>query len=424
MFLKRLLSAAHPTAARWARGAAALTVVLLLAGCDISALWRMDGHQSTLLPAGPVAATQRDLFYVTVWVTLVVFILVGGVLAYAMWKFRARSSADEHAETPPQGHGNPLIELSLIGLSVAALVIIAVPTLHAIWFTYDIPVAQKQNAYEVNATGYQWWFRFEYPTEQATVQDAQKMPLVTANELVIPAGRPVRVNLRTTDVIHSFWIPKLAGKVDMIPNRANFIWLKADEPGYFWGQCAEYCGDSHAVMRFRVIALNEKEFSEWLDQQSKPARTIEAPADAKPKAQFAAYRPPDQFRVNESGISDRFEVAPLETWHAQQMPEKGEDPALIAQGRMLFAAKTCLACHSVRGHGAAGITGPDLTHVGARTTIAAGLLENTPEQLRRWLHNPGLVKPGNKMAKGFVDNNIKLTADEEIALVAYLQSLR
>lgn len=412
---------------RWARLAAALAGVSLLAGCDVTGLWRMDGHQSTLSVSGPVALEQRNVFYATVWVTLVIFVLVGGTLAYATWKFRARTADDKHAEPPPQGHGNPFVELSLIGLSVCALVIIAVPTLRGIWYTYNLPVQEQGDVYEVNATGYQWWFRFEYPTEQAAVQGATKTPLVAANELVIPAGRPVRVNLRTADVIHSFWIPKLAGKVDMIPNRANFLWLKADAPGYFWGQCAEYCGDSHAVMRFRVVALAPDEFREWLEQQAKPARDLEgrnAAGAERPKARFAAWRPPDDFRPNEKGITDRFEFEPLDAWRAHQMPDKDEDPALIERGRALFAAKTCLACHTVRGHDAQGVTGPDLTHFGSRTTLAAGLLENNPEQLQRWLHNPGMVKPGNKMAKGFVDNNIHLTDQEEVALVAYLTSLK
>ena len=427
MFPNRMFPTLRGALARRFPGVAALAAVALLSGCNLSELWRMDGHQSTLHVAGPVAHAQRDVFFVTVWVTLVIFILVGGTLAYATWKFRARNAADEHAKPPPQGHGNPLIELSLIGASIAALVIIAIPTLRGIRYTYDVAPEEKANVYEVNATGYQWWFRFEYPTEQATIEGTAKAPLATANELVIPAGRPVRINLRTTDVIHSFWVPKLAGKVDMIPNRANFLWLEADEPGYFWGQCAEYCGDSHAVMRFRVIALADKEFREWLKQQTSPARAVEAKAastTAQPKAQFASLRPPDDFERNESGITDRFEFSPLDAWRAQQMPEKDENPELVAKGRTLFTTKTCVACHTVRGHGAQGVTGPDLTHFGARTTLAAGLLENNPEQLRRWLHNPGVVKPGNKMAKGFVDNGITLTADDEVALVSYLRSLK
>jgi len=398
----------------------------------------MDGHQSTIFVDGPVARSQNTVFFTTVWVTLVIFILVGGVLAYATLKFKARSSTDEHAEPPPQSHGNPLIEIGLIAASVLALVIIAIPTLKSIWYTNDVPAEEKAkgNAYEITATGYQWWFKFEYPSVLINGAGA----LVTANELVIPANQPVRINVRTTDVIHSFWVPKLGGKVDMIPNRANYLWLQADQPGYFWGQCAEYCGDSHAVMRFRVIALGPKEFNEWLDSQLAAARSV-APrtaATAAPKAQFASLRKPDSFKTNEAGITDKFEVNPIEAWRAKQFPEKDEDAARIAQGRQLFQAKTCMNCHTVRGHGAMGVTAPDLTHFGARTTLAAGLLENNTEQLHRWIHNPGAVKPGNKMQvgiggmagymkkddKGHLTPNITLTADEEVALVAYLQSLK
>jgi cytochrome c oxidase subunit 2 len=355
----------------------------------------MDGHQSTIFVEGPVARSQTELFYVTCWVTLVIFVLVGAVLAYATVKFKARSEADEHAEPPPQSHGNPLVEMGLIAASIFALVIIAIPTLKAIWYTYDVPGAetrekfdalvQKGEAYEITATGYQWWFKFEYPSELATVPESGgKAPLAVANELVIPAGRNVRINLRTTDVIHSFWLPELAGKVDMIPNRANLIWFQAEKPGYYWGQCAEYCGDSHAVMRFRVIALGPKDFNDWLDSQLQAARSVKATGAAK--AQLASLR---TFKANETGITDKFEVTPLESWKAKQFPEKGEDAALIAKGKALFTAKTCVGCHAVRGHGAQGVTAPELTHVGSRSTIAGGLLENNSEQLHRWIHNPG-----------------------------------
>lgn len=411
-----------PTIARWSRILVALAGLALLAGCDYS-FWRMDGHQSTIMVDGPVAREQLKVFYVTVWVTTVIFVLVGATLAYATFKFRARNEADEHAEVPVQSHGNPLVELSLIGASILALVIIAVPTLRAIWYTYDVPEAEKANAYEITAVGYQWWFKFEYPSEQATVDAESKAPLITANELVIPAGRPVRIHLRTVDVIHSFWVPKLAGKVDMIPNRANHLWLQADEPGYYWGQCAEFCGDSHAVMRFRVIALGPREFQEWLDQQLQTARTVEGLAAdrERPHPQFAALR---SFRTNEAGVTKAFDISPLDSWRAKQTSEAGEDATLIAEGRELFATKTCNTCHTVRGHAASGILGPDLTHMGSRSTIAGGLLENNREQLHRWIHNPEAVKPGNKMAKGYVDNRVSMTPHEESAIVAYLESLK
>ncbi|HVW20512.1 MAG TPA: cytochrome c oxidase subunit II [Opitutaceae bacterium] len=401
----------------WIRCAAILAGALSLSGCE---WYRLDGPQSTITTEGPVAYHQTHLFYVTCWVTLVIFIFVGSTLAYAIWKFRARTEADEHAEPPAQSHGNPLVEIGLIGASVLALVIIAFPTIHDISYTYDVPQAEKAFAYNVTATGYQWWFKFEYPSETIPGSGV----LTTGNELVIPAGRPVHIDLRSADVMHSFWIPKLAGKVDMIPNRANFLWLQADHPGYYWGQCAEFCGDSHALMRFRVIALNASDFNAWLAHQKQPAHVPDAAA--KPAAQFASLR---TFGTNEIGFAagDLLDRDPFAAWKQKQLPDATPaDPALIAQGRALFASKTCIACHTIRGvEGAVGVRGPDLTHVGARTTIAAGLLENNPEELQRWIHNPGAVKPGNKMwVEGFVANNIQLTPADETALVAFLSSLK
>ena len=389
----------------------------------------LSGPQSTFDPKGPVARSQLDLFYVTLWVTGIIFVIVAAVLTYATLKFRARTDGEEHEEPPEQGHGNPLIELSLIALSVLALVFIAVPTLRSIWFTYEVPDSEQATAYEITATGYQWWFRFEYPKEQID----GGANLVAANELVIPAGRAVHVNLRTIDVIHSFWVPKLAGKVDMIPNRGNHLWLKADEPGYFWGQCAEFCGESHAVMRFRVIALGEKEFADWLVEQKKPAATVDASKVAstdKPKAQFASYTFTPT-RRNAPGYSDAFTDDAFNQWHKKQDGIEA-DQALIAKGRQLFKDKTCVGCHTIRGHEGGGITGPDLTHLGARTTIAAGLLENTPQNLHRWITTPNEVKPGNKMWFGGYNirdgdewkSNFRVNDDEAHALVAYLQSLK
>jgi len=427
------LSTILPKLAQWGRVALITGGTFLLAGCKLN-FWQMDGHQTTMQTAGPVAEAQLQVFYITCWVTLIIFVLVGAVLAYATVKFKARNTADEHAEPPEQSHGNPLIELSLIGLSVLALVFITVPTLKAIWYTYDVPEEQKATAYEVTATGNQWWFKFDYPSEQV---DGIGM-LSTANELVIPAGRPVRVNLRTSDVIHSFWVPKLAGKVDMIPNRGNHLWLQADEPGYFWGQCAEYCGESHAVMRFRVIALNKEDFAAWVAHEQSPARTVAVDGSASseiPKVKFAS------FRRNEYGYTAKWDahadVSPLDNWKQQQFPVKDENPQLIAQGRRVFQEKTCIICHTVTGHEGIGTNGPNLTHMGSRTTIAGGLLENNADQLARWLTHPDVVKPGNKMyfgingMAGYVkpsgqdwESNITLSDDDVSALVAYLQSLK
>ena len=409
-----------------------------MSGCKLAEVFSLSGPQSTMVTAGPVAKSQWDLFMVTVYVTAFIFIVVGAVLAYAQIKFRAKSEADEHAEPPPQGHGNPMIEIGLIAASVALLVVIAIPTLRDIWYTHDVPEDEKGNAMEVVATGYQWWFKFEYPSETIKLpNNAGEIPLVTGNELVVPANVPIRVLLRTVDVIHSFWVPKLAGKVDMMPNRPNFLWFKADKPGYYYGQCAEYCGESHAIMRFRVIALSAGDYVKWLDNQKQPARTVTADAAAAaaaaevPHAQFASLTLDDGKAL--SG-SPEFDANPLEAWKKMQLPEAEERPSDVAAGRKLFQQKTCISCHTVRGHEGIGVTGPDLTRVGARLTIAAGVLENTREHVHQWIKDPSHFKPGNKMYFGgynilqgdeWKPNPALTLNDQEIdSLVSYLHSLK
>lgn len=409
-----------------------------LTGCKpvdfIKQVFSLNGPQSTMAAEGPVARAQWDLFMVTVWVTTFIFVVVGAVLAYAQFKFYAKDEDALKAEPPPQGHGNPLIEIGLIAASVGLLVIIAVPTVRDIWYTHDVPEAEKAQALDITATGYQWWFKFEYQSEMVKLPAGGEAVLVTGNELVVPAGRPVRVHLRTIDVIHSFWIPKLAGKVDMMPNRPNFLWFKADRPGYFYGQCAEYCGESHAIMKFRVIALEQADYDKWLANQKQPARTVTAAsaaaAAAQPKVQFASLNLNDGHAF---AASAEFDANPFAGWKKMQQPEANENAALIAEGRKQFQEKTCVSCHTVRGHEGMGITGPDLTRVGARSTVAAGVLANTTEGLSQWLHQPNHFKPGNKMyfggyqvlgPDGTWKENFKLNDAEINALVAYLHSLK
>jgi cytochrome c oxidase subunit II len=416
----------------------AATTLAFLALPLFCSAWGFEtqGPQSTFDVKGPVAATQLDVFYVTVYVTFAIFFVVAAVLAYATWKYRAKKGEAVKPAVADEGHGNPFIELGLIGASILALVIIAVPTLKAIWYTYDVPEAERANAYEVTARGLQWWFQFEYPSEQ--IDGAGQ--LITGNELVIPAGRPVRINLRTSDVIHAFWVPKLAGKVDMMPNRGNHLWLQADEPGYFWGQCAEFCGESHAVMRFRVIALEPDAFAAWVKHQKTPARNVTPPAPSAPVAAFASYNTTLKKR-NSPGFTKEFDDSPFAAWQAlQNTPAADESPTLVAQGRELFKTKSCNTCHAVRGHDAAGVNAPDLTHFGSRTTLAAGLLENSRENLHRWIMHPDNVKPGNKMYMGvngmagymmmdettkrMTKTHIQVNDDEARALVEYLHSLK
>lgn len=405
-------------------------VALLLSGCS-KAEWM--GRQSAMDPKGPVAQVQFDVFMATVWLSLVLFVLVGGALVYAVIRYRERAGQAD-APPPEQGHGNPLIEIGLIMASVAALVVIAIPTLEAIWYIEDVPEesrpASKLGAWykgkvspeaaeevlTIDVVGKQWWFRFEYPQLGLTQQDKRSVP----NEMVIPRGKAVRINLRSEDVIHSFWIPKVAGKVDLIPGRRNHMWIQADQAGHYYGQCAEFCGDSHAYMLFRCVVVEPEEFAAWVERQKAPA------------------------------------------------PEPAAG-SLAAKGKGLFAAKTCAMCHRVAGQFEAGAFGPDLSRVAARTTLAGAWLDhrdpaaqmaldakgNTEASapvdparqranLARWIGSsgvlvgadgkpliPGDVKPGNRMhyykmfgVAGLRETRTTLTQEEMDAVVEYLMTLR
>jgi len=214
---------------------------------------------------------------------------------------------------------------------------------------------------DIEIIGKRWWWDVRYATAAG--------PVVLANELRIPVGRPVEIALVSEDVIHSFWVPALAGKVDMIPGRTNRIVIEAREPGVYRGQCSEYCGAQHSWMAFYVVALPETEYQAWLAGQAAPAA---APADA-----------------------------------------------FLAHGREVFLREACVTCHTVRGTTAAGTLGPDLTHVGGRRTIGAGVLENNVAALAGWIANPQRIKPGNLMP-----DTHTLSGEELRALAAWLGSLQ
>ena len=350
--------------------------LLFLSGCiDVTQ------NQSALYPKGPVAQQQADTFYVTLYLIIFIWILVGGAMLYAVWKFRLKKTDDPN-EIPEQSHGHPLIEVGLIIFSTACLVVVAIPTIEGIIMIKSLPEEYQEGAIEVDVTGYQWWWAFDYPEEGVT----------TANEIVFPVGKAVKLNLRSADVIHSFWLPKLAGKVDLMPGQENFMWIQADEPGMYWGQCAEFCGESHAYMLFRARAVSGEEYQQWLDNLKKGP---DVPVDA---------------------------------------PEMPGYPKQVVHGKEVFM-KNCLSCHMVGGTG--GINGPNLTNVGSRATIAAGWLENNTENLFRWIREPQKVKPGNHMWSGVPMrtpgggttimeglNKANLSDEDIHAVVAYLQTLK
>ena len=340
--------------------AVALSALLLvvLAGCT------PDHFQSTFDTSGPVARSQLALFYVIFWAAVFVFIVVGGILLYTTIRFRRKSDAEE----PEQIHGHTRLEIGWTIAPILVLIVVAVPTVLTIFDNANSP---DPDGLTVDAIGHQWWWEFRYP----------EYDLVTANELHIPVGEVVNVNLESIDVIHSFWIPKIAGKVDLVPNSPNFMWIEVDEdkPGEYFGQCAEFCGVAHAHMRFRVIAESREDFDAWVASQKEPAPTPTDPL---------AVEGHDIFMGNQAG---------------------------------------CWSCHTVAGtRKARGTTGPNLTHVASRSHIASGILENTQANLRSWLEDPNKIKIGNIMSRDaavYTDPAKRLSEPQISALVAYLRLL-
>jgi cytochrome c oxidase subunit 2 len=335
---------------------ALLTVLgLFLVACAKNA------PQDTLAPVGPVAEQADNLFRPVFWIAVVIFFLVEGMLVYALWRFRRRSDAD----APKQVHGNTRLEILWTIIPAVLLAAIGVPTVITIFDVAEKPVGA--NVVHVKVIGHQWWWEYEY----LDVELPEGGNLKTANELVIPTGRWVDLTVTSVDVIHSFWVPKLAGKQDAIPGKDNFIKLRADQPGVYEGQCAEYCALSHANMRLRVIAQPSADFDNWVRGQVAPAPQ---PADAQ--------------------IVDRF-------------------------------LNTCFQCHTLRGIGSGGgaTTGPDLTHFASRTRFAGSMLETNARNLAAWLDNPSSLKPLADLPAGPTMRDYDLSQSEIDALVAYLMSL-
>lgn len=346
---------------RWIRRASlpALVLAPLLAGC------RVDTLQSTMDPAGPIAQIQDDLFRWSMLLTIIVLTGTFGALLYVIIKFRQRSAKDA---LPVQSHGRAAVELVLTIMPIIIVILVAVPSVRA---TFDTQRRAEIGPSDVvvDVTGYQWWWRFEYPEYGFT----------TANELHVPVGKRVVLNLDSADVLHAFWVPRLAGKVDLIPNQKNELWFSADEVGEYHGQCAELCLGAHAYMRFRVIVDTQEDFDAWV-------------------AKF---------------------TTDLEPQVASSDPQ-------VEQGRQLFATKGCTTCHVMDNYRAGYETGdpdfPNLTNYGLRTSIASGLLPNTPENVAAWLKDPQKIKPANRMPTLWEADDPNRDT-ETAAIAAYLDSL-
>jgi cytochrome c oxidase subunit 2 len=304
----------------------------------------------------PADMVRQSAILVTA-VCAVIFVVVGGLLAYAIFRFRRRPG-DDLAE-PPQVYGSNQIELAWTVVPILIVFVLIGVTARVISAVEDAPM--PSNALHVTVIGHQWWWEIGYPEYGFT----------TANEVHVPVSlstsrRPTQLTLESADVIHSFWVPQLAGKTDVIPNRVHVMWIDPREPGIYFGDCAAYCGTQHANMLLKVVVQPVDEFNAWVAQQ-KQAAAAEASA---------------------------------------------------AAGRTTLESLSCVNCHTIRGTSAKGKFGPDLTHLMSRFTLASGTVLNNPDELRRWIRDPQEVKPGNLMP------NMQLSDDQIDRVVAYLSTLK
>ena len=336
------------------------SVRVCFAICLLLAVALASGQSATLdVPtpnildtASPNAAEVSKLFWLVMGFSIFVMaIVVAFMIAGIVGGVRDRN----HDEEPPQTHGNLKLELAWTIIPLIILAILLVPTLSAIYQLDGF--AAPDDAIEVNVVGRQFWWEMTY----------RDSGVITANEVVAPVGTPVKLNLASADTMHSFWIPQVAGKTDLIPGNQRTLWFTPDREGVFYGQCAEICGASHANMRLRLVALSPENYQTWLAAAQKPAET--------PQAELAVT------------------------------------------GSQLFISKGCVNCHAVQGVNTYNRTGPDLSHIGSRTSIAAGMLPNTRENMIRWLRYTDTVKPGVAMP------NLGLSQEEAESLTAYLETL-
>jgi cytochrome c oxidase subunit II len=326
-------------------------LVTLVVGVGLlTAACAQHAPQDTLKPDGPAARKIDHLFTFTFWIATAFFVLVEFGVVYLVWRYRHRDDRPE----PVQVHGNTRLELTWTLLPALILMAVAIPTFKTI---FDL-ARKPKDPIRVTVIGHQFWWEYRYTD----------LGVVAANELHMPTGRPVYLTLQSADVIHSFWIPKLGGKHDVEPGRTSRITLQADKAGTYLGQCAEFCGLSHANMRLRGVAQAPGDFDAWVAAQHTAAA-----------------------------------AAPAGT------------PA--ADGFTLFTVKGCSGCHTVEGV-STGQVGPNLTHVYSRQAFAGDTFDMTPDNLRMWLRDPPGVKPGSKMP------NLGLSGTEITNLVAYLQTLK
>jgi cytochrome c oxidase subunit 2 len=340
-------------------------VVIFLAGILLAA--HLCAAATASSPANPVpsifephstpAISIKHLSNFVLAITCLIFVVVFTLLAYAVVKFRHRPSDGQHE--PAQVYGSTQIELAWTVIPILIVVVLFLASARVIHAIEDEP--EPANAVDVTAIGHQFWWEFRYPA----------LGIVTANELHVPVSdvmhpKPTFLKLLSADTDHSFWVPQLAGKTDLIPNHPNETWIDPRRTGLYLGQCAQYCGTQHAKMLLRVYVDSPEDFAAWAQAQKQPA------------------------------VQDDKEQA----------------------GRRVFEANACMNCHAVAGTAATGRFGPDLTHLMSRDTIASGAADNTPGNLRLWIQQPDALKPGSLMPA------MQLTDSDLDALVRYLETLK
>ena len=341
-----------------AAGVLVLLVGVLLAAGLCTASTPHDNHVPSIFdPRSTPAESILHLSHFVLGITGVIFLVVFSLLSYVVVKFRRR--VGDAGREPAQVYGSTQIELAWTVIPILIVLVLFGATARVIHAIQDAP--EPEGAVEVTAIGHQFWWEFRYP----------KLSIVTANELHVLVSDPAHptptfLKLLSADTDHSFWIPQLAGKTDLIPNHPNETWIDPHETGLFLGQCAQYCGTQHAKMLLRVYVDSPEVFNAWVRAQQQPAN-------------------------------------------------QGEKEAA---GRRVFESTACVNCHAVGGTNGTGRFGPDLTHLMSRRTIAAGAAENTPENLRLWIQNPDAIKTGSLMPA------MKLSDGELDALVRYLETLQ
>jgi cytochrome c oxidase subunit 2 len=316
-----------------------------------------DIAQSVLSPAGAQASSIHQLWSLMFWTTTIVCVVVLAFIALALVRSARLRSTDKIPTTPERS-----LTRSVWAATVLTVVTLLMLLGASIWIGRGVESVEAASALTINIVGHQWWWEIEYEDAVASQR------VLTANELHIPVNRPIVLKVSSRDVIHSFWVPNLQGKRDLIPGYITAIWLQADRPGVFRGQCAEFCGLQHAHMALGVVAEPAPDFDRWLQGMRQPA----------PSPQTEEQR----------------------------------------QGHAVFMSRRCSGCHAINGTDAYGLVGPDLSHIASRSTIGAGTLPNTPDHMDGWVKNPQASKPGNQMPPN------PLSDEESRALLAYLELLK